>query len=195
MKFPIEMYKIRLEDMKIKVPCEWCLKKGIIDKGCNKCGGNGVHSKTIKAWKVAPRTVTVYDINRSSKNNYYHGIQTSYEGGLRYWIGVSEFFNEEDRYLHFSKDDAQKECDKRNVDVADVLKINDKNKHNKNNKDNILDVETTLEKLLSGKMVELNISELSELMFNFPGKINTLMIQKTFDGYCVVVDDISVKRG
>lgn len=51
-----------------------------------------------------------------------------------------------------------------------------------------------LEKLLSGNMVELNFSELSELILNFPNKINTLMIQKTIDGYCVVVDDISVRR-
>ena len=51
-----------------------------------------------------------------------------------------------------------------------------------------------LEKLLSGNMVQLNFSELSELILNFPNKINTLMIQKTFDGYCVVVDDISVRK-
>ena len=52
----------------------------------------------------------------------------------------------------------------------------------------------TLEKLLSGKMVELNFEELSDLILNFPDKINTLMIQKTFDGYCVIVDDISVRK-
>lgn len=51
-----------------------------------------------------------------------------------------------------------------------------------------------LEELLSGKMVELNFSELSEFILHFPNKINTLMIQKTFDGYCVVVDDISVRK-
>lgn len=51
-----------------------------------------------------------------------------------------------------------------------------------------------LEQLLSGKMVELNFSELAELILNFPNKINTLMIQKTFNGYCVVVDDISVRK-
>lgn len=51
-----------------------------------------------------------------------------------------------------------------------------------------------LEKLLSGEMVGLKFSELSELILNFPDKINTLMIQKTFDGYCVVVDDISVRK-
>ena len=51
-----------------------------------------------------------------------------------------------------------------------------------------------LEKLLSGHMVKLDFSELSELILKFPDKINTLMIQKTFDGYCVIVDDISVRK-
>ena len=52
----------------------------------------------------------------------------------------------------------------------------------------------TLEELLSGKMVKLNFSDLSKFILDFPDKINTLMIQKTFDGYCVVVDEISVYR-
>lgn len=136
MEFPIEMYRIRLEDMKIKVPCEWCLKKGIIDKGCHKCGGNGIHNKTIKVWKVAPRTETVYKIDRSSKNSYYHGVQTTYEGGLRYWTSACEFFNEEEKYLHFNKYDAQKECDRRNVEIDDILKVHDKNKQSKKCVDN-----------------------------------------------------------
>lgn len=141
MKFPIEMYKIRKEDMKIKVPCERCSEKGVIDKDCQRCGGNGIHNKTIKVWKVAPRTVTVERIDRSSKDGFYRGIQTTYEGGLRYWTGASEFFNEDDKYLHFNKNDAQKECDRRNVEIADILKIHDKNKQNKictNNNDVIV---------------------------------------------------------
>ena len=52
----------------------------------------------------------------------------------------------------------------------------------------------TLEELKSGKMVELNFSDLSKFILDFPDNINTLMIQKTFDGYCVVVDEISVHR-
>lgn len=59
MKFPIEMFKLREEDMKIQVPCERCLEKGIIDHTCSKCGGKGVHSNTIKVWKVAPKTVII----------------------------------------------------------------------------------------------------------------------------------------
>lgn len=128
MKFPIEMYRIRKEDMKIKVPCERCLEKGIVNKYCHRCGGNGTHNKTIKVWKVAPRTVTVEKIDRASKDSYYKGVQTSYVGGLRYWTGASEFFNEEDKYLHFNKNDAQEECDKRNMDIADILKIHKQEK-------------------------------------------------------------------
>ena len=52
----------------------------------------------------------------------------------------------------------------------------------------------TSEELLSGKMVKLSFSDLSKFILDFPDKINTLMIQKTFDGYCVIVDDISVRR-
>lgn len=128
MKFPIEMYRIREEDVKIKVPCERCLEKGIVNKYCHRCGGNGTHNKTIKVWKVAPRTVTVEKIDRASNDSYYRGIQTSYVGGLRYWTGASEFFNEEDKYLHFNKNDAQEECDKRNVDIANILKIHKQEK-------------------------------------------------------------------
>ena len=132
MRFPIEMYKIRQEEVKIKIPCERCMNSGIVDRSCKKCGGNGVHNKTIKVWKVAPKTETVVNIDRSSKDSFYKGIQTSYEGGLRYWIGMSEFYNEEDKYLHFTKKDAQDECNRRNKDVADILKVDSNNKTIKN---------------------------------------------------------------
>ena len=127
MEFPIEMYKIRDEETKIKVPCERCLEKGIIDHTCAKCGGKGVHSKTIKVWKVAPKTVTVEKIDRSSGDNFYKGTQTSYKDGLRYWTSCYEFYNEADMYLHFTQNEAQKECDKRNVSIKELLDINRKN--------------------------------------------------------------------
>ncbi len=130
MKFPIEMYRIREEDVKIKVPCERCSAKGIVNNKCNVCGGKGTHNKNIKVWKVMPRTETVEKIDRSSEDNFYRGIQTSYVGGLRYWISYSEFFNEESKLLHFNKNDAQKECDRRNANIADILKIYDENKKN-----------------------------------------------------------------
>ena len=133
MRFPIEMYKIRQEEVKIKIPCERCMNSGIVDRSCKKCGGNGVHNKTIKVWKVAPKTETIVDIDRSSEDSFYKGTQTSYEGGLRYWTGMNEFYKEEDKYLHFTKKDAQDECNRRNKDVADILKIDSNNKTIKNN--------------------------------------------------------------
>lgn len=123
MKFPIEMYKIREEDVKIKVPCEHCLEKGIVDRRCNKCGGNGVHNKTIKVWNIAPRTVTVEKIDRSPVDSL-----TSHIGGLRYWISYSEFYSEESKLLHFNREDAWNECARRNADVADILKIHVRNR-------------------------------------------------------------------
>ena len=52
----------------------------------------------------------------------------------------------------------------------------------------------TLEELLSGKIVKLNFSDLSKLILNFPSEINTLMIQKSFDGYYIIVDDITIRK-
>ncbi len=130
MKCCIEMYRIRQEDVRIKIPCESCLEKGIVDKNCCKCGGNGVHKKTIKVWKVAPRTVTVEKIDRETENWCYKGVQYGHIGELRYWYSYSEFYSEESKLLHFNKEDAQEECNRRNVEIADILKIHDRNKQN-----------------------------------------------------------------
>ena len=129
MEFPIEMYRIREEEMKIKVPCERCLEKGIIDRTCSKCGGKGTHSKTIKVWKVAPKAVAVENIDRSSDDNFYKSTQVSYKNGLRYWTGNYEFYNEGNLLLHFTKSEAQKECDKRNEDIKGLLEIDRKNQN------------------------------------------------------------------
>lgn len=51
-----------------------------------------------------------------------------------------------------------------------------------------------VEELLSGNIANINLKELHSLVEYFPDRINTLMIQKSSDGYCVVVDDISVRR-
>lgn len=50
------------------------------------------------------------------------------------------------------------------------------------------------EELLSGKIVKLNFSDLSKLILTFPSEINTLMIQKTFDSYYIIVDDITIRK-
>ena len=52
----------------------------------------------------------------------------------------------------------------------------------------------TLEELLSGKIVKLNFSDLSKFILDFPSEINTLMIQKTFDSYYIIVDDITIRK-
>ena len=52
----------------------------------------------------------------------------------------------------------------------------------------------TLEELLSSKIVKLNFSDLSKFILNFPSEINTLMIQKSFDGYYIIVDDITIRK-
>ncbi len=127
MKFPIEMYKLREEDMKIQVPCERCLEKGIIDYTCSKCGGKGIHNKTIKVWKVSLKTVTVEKIDRSDVDKFYGSIQTSYKNGLRYWTGLNDYYNETNMFLHFTKSEAQKECDKRNEKIKVLLDIYKKN--------------------------------------------------------------------
>lgn len=51
-----------------------------------------------------------------------------------------------------------------------------------------------VEELLSGNIANINLKELHSLVEYFPDRINTLMIQKSSDDYCVVVDDISVRR-
>lgn len=123
----IEMYRIGKTDIKIKVPCECCFEKGIVDKTCDRCGGNGTHYKTIKMWKVMPKTMIVEKIDRSPRDDFYKNIQTSYAGGLRYWTSSSEFFNEESKILHFNKDDAQRECNRRNAEIANILEIHNNN--------------------------------------------------------------------
>ena len=50
------------------------------------------------------------------------------------------------------------------------------------------------EELLSGKIVKLDFSDLSKLILNFPSEINTLMIQKSFDDYYIIVDDITIRK-
>lgn len=122
MEFPIEMYKIYQENIEIIVPCERCIKGGNKNESCSKCGGIGVYNSSINIWKIDPVPVMITDIDRASKNRYYKGKQVCYEGGLRYWAGVGDFFNEGDKYLHFTREDAQDECDRRNKGIIDVIK-------------------------------------------------------------------------
>lgn len=123
LKFPIEMYRIKLKDVKVKVPCESCYKKGIVDVRCPKCAGIGTHKKTVKAWAVTKKKETVVAINRAEEDAFYKGVQIQHKGELRYWINTSEFYQETEKVLHFSENDAQKECDRRNEKIAGILKV------------------------------------------------------------------------
>ena len=54
--------------------------------------------------------------------------------------------------------------------------------------------EKKLEKLLSGEVARFNYWELTEILFQFPENVNTLMIQKTSDCFYAKVDDITVRK-
>lgn len=190
MKFPIEMYRIREEDMKINVPCERCLEKGIVDRSCSKCGGNGIHRKTIKVWKVAPKTVTVEKIDRSSSDNFYKSTQTSYKNGLRYWTGNYEFYNEGNLLLHFTKSEAQKECDKRNEDIKELLEAYRKNQNEGSNTEyGVGDIFIFPE--LSKTVVEFGNQITKQTGQNIVGMISDSRIDK-YDGreyFKLILDD------
>ena len=98
----LEMYHIKLQDYKIKVVCNKCYNNGQVDEKCSQCGGKGVHNKTKQKWEVSEKLVSIDKIDRDE------------DGELRYWEDKSCFFNEMDKYLHFSYQDALNECKRRN---------------------------------------------------------------------------------
>lgn len=118
----VEMYKIREENVKIQIPCERCVENGIVNKMCFKCGGKGTHYKTLKVWKVHPRTITIDKVDRSKTRD------------LRYWTDMSTYYPEENKMVHFTKRDAQFECDERNKDILPLLKVYESNRNQPNNK-------------------------------------------------------------
>ena len=99
----IEMYKIKEFDEAVMVPCSLCAERGVIAADCGKCGGKGVHKKTIHPYRICRRTVTIIKIDRDSKTS-----------NLRYWTSSSEYFPEERKLVHFTEEDAQEECTRRN---------------------------------------------------------------------------------
>ena len=114
------MYRIKEYEETIKVPCESCLSKGIVSYKCQKCGGKGVHKKTIKVWRIVARMETVHKIDRDEY------------GDLRYWVEYDTFYKEDKKILHFTEKDAEKECVRRNHDIIDILlEIDSQNKNNK----------------------------------------------------------------
>lgn len=115
MMYKISMFRIKEVEQKIKVPCEFCFSKGIVYHKCSKCGGNGVHNKTIKIWKVAKYTEDIIAIDRDNKCE------------LRYWTSQSEYFPEDSKLVHFTKKDAEAECARRNEELSSVIDIMNRN--------------------------------------------------------------------
>lgn len=99
-----KMYLIKEYPLKIKVVCDKCSQKGYIDKNCYSCHGKGIHNKTFMVWKIKEKKVIIDKINRDSKTKQ-----------LKYWTDLSCFYIDEDRLIHFTINDANKECHKRNV--------------------------------------------------------------------------------
>jgi len=100
-----KMYSIKEQSLKIQVPCQKCFAKGFVDNNCHACNGKGVHNKTLIVWEVREKPTIVEKIDRESKT-----------GELRYWTEIDCFYEESGKYIHFNKKDAQKECDKRNIE-------------------------------------------------------------------------------
>jgi hypothetical protein len=107
-----EMFRIHERTIKLKVPCQKCNTAGIIIQNCHACNGKGWHNKTFPYWCVAKQTVTIERIDREK-----------YDGPYRFWTGPSEYFQEKSNLVHFSSADAQHECDKRNIDVNNLIKL------------------------------------------------------------------------
>ena len=99
------MYSIREKPFKIQVPCRNCAEKGYINKSCQACNGKGIHNKIFIAYKVNEREEKIEKIDREDKT-----------GELRYWEDSSNFFYESSKLIHFNKEDAKTECDKRNIE-------------------------------------------------------------------------------
>lgn len=109
-----QMYRIYEKEMKIKVPCEKCFDIGFVNEKCTRCGGKGVRNKTIKIWRY--RKQDIVEIKRSSKDYEYKGSLTVSRGELEYYEDYSSFFVEHDKLIHFTKEDAIKECKYRNIE-------------------------------------------------------------------------------
>ena len=102
----LQMYHIKLQDYKIKVVCNKCYHNGQVDEKCSECGGKGIHNKTKQKWEVSKKLVSIDKIDRDE------------DGELRYWEDKDSFFYEMDKYLHFSYQDANNECKRRNKEVV-----------------------------------------------------------------------------
>ena len=96
---PILMYEIQLGDF--KVVCEDCHANGKVNDECEKCNGDGTYFE--EKWIVSDNLVKIIKIDRCKTNGY-----------LRYYDRIDSAYDESELYLHFTKEDAKLECERRN---------------------------------------------------------------------------------
>jgi len=93
------MYEIQLGDF--KVVCEDCHANGKVNDECEKCNGDGTYFE--EKWIVSDNLVKIIKIDRCKTNGY-----------LRYYDRIDSAYDESELYLHFTKEDAKLECERRN---------------------------------------------------------------------------------
>lgn len=110
-----KMYKITKKGAKLTVVCENCHERGFVSKKCHMCGGHGFRKRTVDYWYVSKHLENIEKIDRAKFQSEYCGQILCEQGELRYWSSANEFFAESSKLLHFSYDDAESECFRRNV--------------------------------------------------------------------------------
>lgn len=95
-----DMFKIKEGNNKYVRTCGRCTEKGYVDLKCTACGGKGVRFSTTSLWTI--EKVEIVKINRLKS------------GVLAFWVDNSTLYTEDAKLLHFTYEDAQRECDKRN---------------------------------------------------------------------------------
>ena len=98
--YPIKMYQIELGNYKIV--CEDCFTNGKVNENCKRCNGEGTYQDTKLKWFVSNELISIIKIDRCKT------------GDLRYWINKNHTYGESQKLLHFTKEDAFNECERRN---------------------------------------------------------------------------------
>ena len=121
--------KVVSKEVRITVVCEKCASFGIVRGTCHRCNGTGVHKKTIKWHKAIP--ITIDRIDRCPHDipvgcGYSEEEIIRERGSLRYWIDAVSYYAEAEQLIHFTVQDAENECRRRNIaqlgkDVTDFL--------------------------------------------------------------------------
>lgn len=79
----MEMFKLKLIEVKKKRVCSTCYAKGEVKSDCRKCHGSGTIGFTTMRYKVDVYPVEIVKVDRDPKT-----------GIIRYWENLSEFFYE-----------------------------------------------------------------------------------------------------